>query len=226
MEVGATPFLHYVVTRLRAGKPTVLPFRPVGGGPLEWFGIARTEADFRALREGVDAFVGTTWADITPARAPLDGASPVRQALASYSGGRVFRFRGNEMGTFRSLQRLFRVWEARPNRVLRDAQAPGLVRRAFEMALQAGDGAAAAEALRALRASGVLNRRNGLFLEVQQFDALGAWRETLALPDLPDLIASRRPAAVTDALLRAAYHVHLGPHDAAGDCGRSACHVP
>ena len=216
-QIESNKFLQDVVQRLRDGRPTVLPFRPLDRNEVQWFAVALTELEFRELREGIKAFVGSTWAGNISIRVELSGSSPIRDALRAYSNGRIFRLTGDKNGIGRSLKRMFRAWDARPGRVLGRARTPGLIRRDFEVALQAGDNQAAMEALAELRRGGLVDRRNGLFLDVQRLDALGGWNKILELPDLADLVKGRRPAAVTDALLRAAYHVHLAQFDTKDD---------
>ena len=213
-KLTTQPFLVRAVERLRRGEPTVLPYRPVSGGATQWIGVARTEREFRALREGLDAFVGDTWARVSERRAALDHENPIHSALDAYSGGRVLLVRGDEVGIYRGLQRMLRAWAARPARVHDAPRAPGVLRRAFEVSLVAGDARGASDALRALRDSGTLDRKNAVFLEVQRLASFGQWHAVLALPDLDDLVRASRPAAVTDAVLRAAYHVHLAPIEA------------
>lgn len=216
-DIESNQFLQDVVQRLRAGSPTVLPFQPKDQKEYQWFAIARTELGFRQLREGIEAFVGSTWAVNISSRIQLTGTTPIREALRRYSNGLIFRFQGDAKKIGVSLKRMFMAWDTRPDRVLRHVRAPGLVRRSFETALQVGDNQAATEALAELRRSGVLDRRNELFLEIQRLDAFGEWQKILELPDLIDLIKGRRPTTVTDALLRAAYHVHMASFDVEND---------
>src|SRR5262249_45659667 len=54
--------------------------------------------------------------------------------------------------------------------------------------------------------------------------ARGLWQEILDLPDLVDLLVRPRPAAVTEAIQAALYHVHLVRFEAEGHAGAAVDH--
>lgn len=209
--VARDPDLRGWAERLsRFGKPTVLPLWKENGEVL-WHAIARSEPELQALRESLGAYLGPTYADLAGTRLAIRTDRPVGAALQAYSGGHVLRFRADSDAIRLALRRMFAAWDLRPQRVSREGRSPGVLRREFEMALRARDAEAAREAFAALRDSGALDAANDLYLQVQYCGTFGRWQGLLALPEFRDLVALRRPAAVTDTLLQAVYHVHVAP---------------
>ncbi len=62
------------------------------------------------------------------------------------------------------------------------------------------------------------------WLKVRLLSARGRWQEILDLPELPDLLARGRPAAITEAIQAAVYHVHLARFDADGRTADAVAH--
>lgn len=189
--------------------PTLLPRRR-DGNLDEWYAIAWSESQSRRMAEEVAAFTGLTYSDFSGRRAPLDDA-PVDLAVQEFTDGHGFKFRAKADGR-EALDRLLRVWTTRPaSRSADEIRSVGRLRRDFEAAVTVGDRGLAEELLRTLDEGAHLTRENLLFLKVRMLDGLGLWTDLLELEDLPDLLGKRKPVAVTDALLRAVYRVHLAP---------------
>lgn len=202
-------------------KPTVLPCVREGK-VVDWFGIAFSEKELRELGEALMAFVGPTYSTFRGQRASLDSSDPVEAAVLGLTGGKAFRFRGDDSPDgarkiWQALELMRRVWEGRPDIQPVLPRALGRVLRDFHMSIRAGNRASAEEHLRYLEDSGRLDALNLLFLRVQLLAELGYWEELLRHPDLPDIIQVRRPLVVTRALIQAVYQRELTPYESEGD---------
>ncbi len=189
--------------------PTVLPcWRE--GKVVDWYGLAFDDRQLTALGESLAAFVGPTYTTFRGQAARLDLSDPIDQAVQDLTAGRAYKFRGGDpVEIWRAVERMRKVWERREPRERATPAPVGRVLRDFYMALHAGDIIAAEECLTRLREHYHLDGVNLLYLRVQLLAAFRRWADLLALPELPDLLRLRRPAAVTEALLRAVYHTHL-----------------
>jgi hypothetical protein len=204
----------------------VLPCRR-NDGRIDWYGVARSERELRALREELRAFVGPTYAGFRGERAHLDPADPVEAAVDRFTGGRAFRLaappgKDAQQALWRALE-LMRVVRAR--RVERRMDVPRTTARAlydFRMALAAGDRAEAEAHLRYLRDWQRLDALNLLSLRVQMLAELGGWKELLELPELPTLLEVRRPFSVSQALVGAVYHEEVAPFESLDDPASTA----
>jgi hypothetical protein len=223
LKVDSKPQLPSWVGRLTGATPlpTVLPcWRE--GDVVDWYGLAFDDRELRALGESLTAFVGPSHTTFRGRVANLDGTDPIDQAVQTLTGGRAFKFRGQDPAAiWRSLELMRKVWARRGSRGAQTPTPVGRVLRDFYMALQATDRPAAEDVLLLLRGEYHLDGVNLLFLRVQLLAATCAWRELLGLRELPDLLRLRRPRAVTEALLCAIYRQHLArfeeePADPAG----------
>jgi hypothetical protein len=215
---------------LRADKPrsTVLPCQR-DADTVDWYGVAGSDRELRALGEELRAFVGPTYAGFRGQRARLDPQDPVEEAVAAFTRGRAFRIaapptREAQRALWRALE-LMRGVRSRP--VERRYDMPRTTARAlydFQMALVASDGVEAEAHLRYLREGSRLDALNLLFLRVQLLAELGRWSELLDLPELPTLLQVRRPFAVTQALVGAVYQVELAARESLDDPRAAADH--
>jgi hypothetical protein len=208
---------------LRSDPPTttVLPYQR-DTSSVDWYGVARSDRELRALGEELRAFVGPTYAGFRGERARLDPQSPVEAAVAAFTGGRAFRIAAPATpAAQRALWHALELMrEVRARRVERRLDVPRTTARAlydFRMALLAGDRAEAEAHLRYLRDGHRLDALNLLFLRVQILAALRQWSELLNLPELSTLLQVRRPFAVTQALIGAVYHEELAPRESLDD---------
>jgi hypothetical protein len=218
------PEIGIWVERIRCGdpQPTVLPcFR--GGTTVDWYGLAFDDRQLTALGENLTAFVGPTYTTFRGEVARLDPADPIDSAVRSVTGGRAFKFRGEDpKDIWRVLERMRRVWERRGTRSQATPRPVARVLRDFYMALRARDENAARSSLLLLREGGHLDGVNHLYLQVQFLSAFHRWNEITGHPQLPDLLRLRRPAAVTEAILQAVYNLHLVPFEDPADPRQAA----
>jgi len=204
-----------------APKPTVLPCVREGS-VVDWFGISFSEKELRELGEELMAFIGPTYSTFRRRRAELDRTDPVEAAVFDFTGGKAYKFRGDDSPEgakkiWQALELMRQVWEKRPNVEPVIPRALGRVLRDFHMSLRTRNRASAEEHLRYLEDSGRLDAINLLFLRVQLLAELELWEELLNHPDIPDIIQVRRPLVVTQALIRAVYQRELLSYESEGD---------
>lgn len=210
---GSARMLQPWLIRLEQNLPSVLPCKHDRG--TDWYGVAQSDRELRSLREDLTAFVGPTWSTFRGQRAQLDLNNPVEASVQAFTGGFAFKFQGTSDSSGRSRE----VWQAlelmrqvlnhREPSISKAPRATGRVLRDFYMALQASDRSAAEAQLHYLKTRNRLDPQNLLFLKVRMLSDLAAWEELLALPELPDLLGTRRPYEVTQALIRAVYQQEL-----------------
>ena len=208
-----TNILEPWLKRLETGLPTVLPCKRQQG--TEWYGIAQSERQLRSLGEQLTAFVGPTWSTFRGQRASLDLTDPVEAVINAFTEGRAYKFQGlaNNKGQskqlWEALERMRQVLDHKVDQSYQIPRATGRVLRDFFMALQAYDRAAAESQLQYLQTHNRLDPSNLLFLKVRMLSDLEQWQELLNLPELPDLLQTRRPNEVTQALIRTVYQQEL-----------------
>jgi NADH:ubiquinone oxidoreductase subunit len=210
---GSARMLKPWIIRLEQNLPSVLPCKHDQG--TDWYGIAQSEVQLRSLGEDLTAFIGPTGSTFRGQRAQLDLNNPIEASVHAFTKGLAFKFQGVPDRDGRSRK----VWQALElmrqvldRRVLQPYQTPratGRVLRDFYMALQACDRPAAEVELNYLQVHNRLDPLNLLFLRVRMLSELEVWEELLALPELADLLGSRRPYGVTQALIRAVYQQEL-----------------
>jgi len=210
---GSARMLQPWLTRLERNLPSVLPCKHDRG--TDWYGVARSERELRSLGEYLTAFVGPTWSTFRGQRAQLDLNNPVEASVQAFTSGFAFKFQGTSDSNGKShdvweaLKQMRQVLDRRVDQTYETPRATGRVLRDFYMALQACDRPAAEAQLHYLKTHNRLDPQNLLFLKVRMLSDLAAWAELLALPELPDLLGTRRPYEVTQALIRAVYQQEL-----------------
>lgn len=200
--------------------PTVLPYAK--GGKTVWYAIAPSSHELRRLAADIMAFLGPTWTDFRGVPHPLDPKNPIDAQIAVATDGQAFRFHGmpttlGHNALVASLNRMRRVWE---REVKVEASLPRSTERLlrdFQLALAAGNRLEAEQTLQSLKQEQRLGVQNLLFLRVRMLYEFGRYRELLALGEWDELLANRRPLAVTEAMVTAVYAVHLAPLEKEAD---------
>lgn len=197
---------------LERKSPLILP-RAQEDGSLTWYALASSAQGARELREELMAAVGPSYSDFRGVGARLNGADPVEAAVLSFSGPLAFRLpvvdpelkdacRG-------ALARMLKLHDGRPRRQASETRIPGLILRDLELALRQQDREAADSTLDELRAGGHVDGLNLRFLEVRCHEVFCEWSAIAEEVEEGTLLAVRRPARVTQALLRAVYQLEL-----------------
>ncbi|MFC2034894.1 protein DpdD [Chloroflexota bacterium] len=194
------------------------------GKDLYWYAITCNETNFRDIREQLMAFVGHSFSAIQSERFLIDKNDNVESAILNYFNpdSLVIRFKSaqNESGRLQlidSLNLLLQVYhdaEIRPPDVQR---ATGRVLRDFYIALTVGNRDDAEVALLYLRKHQRLDALNIQFLEVKLRLELGLWQEILLLSNLREIIYSRHPRSVSQAIIKAIYQEYLYSYEVSKD---------
>lgn len=219
LRVGSKPELALWIDRVsnREPLPSVLPcWRP--DGAVDWYGLSFNERQLRSLGESLTAFVGPSYTSFRGRLAELDTSDPIEASVAEFTGGRAYKFRGDDAkAIWAAIERMRRGWERMGPRE-RTAPAPvGRVLRDFHMAIRAGLEDEASRTLGLLREEYHLDGLNLLYLRVGLLASFARWDELLTLPESSDLVHLRRPVAVTESLLRAVYNQYVARFEETSD---------
>jgi len=201
-------------------RPVLLPRKR--SGPPTWYGVAFNGAQGRDLREQITAFAGPTLSTFRGQGYTLDADDSIEATIAQAQPAFVAHFEGGATPDARTqlTNALALMAKVRSGVQVRQSElllSTGQVLRRFYMSLAARNRSEAEEELLYLRRHNLLDALNVQFLEVQLRAELGLWREIIDLPLWPQLVQTRRPLAVTRALLRALYNVYLAPWEGEGD---------
>jgi len=202
------------VERVRAEcRQLVLP-RVVGKPPqTTWYALCRTARDARVLREELLAAVGPSYSDFRGVAARLDPGDPVEAAILAYTGTHAFKLcvvnPGQRETCAGALAAMLARSDGRPVGPSSRPRSRGRVMLDFELALREMDAEGAEAAIAEMRAHGHLDAWNLQFLEIQRWERVGDWSHIVDTLEDGTLYARRRPKRVTQALLRAIYHVEL-----------------
>ena len=201
------------INLLRQPEPvaTVLPFQR-DNREIVLYGVAGSEREFRRLRELLMAFIGPSYSDYSGEPAALDADDPIESAVADFTGGKALRFSTTpelKRDVWESLELMRHVLDRKPKIDKAECVPRNRLLRDFFMALSNYSRATAQETLERLRAGGMLDAKNQLFLTVQLLETFEDWSQLLKLRELSDLLRMRRPLSVTHALIRAVYQQEL-----------------
>ena len=149
-------------------------------------------------------------------------SDPVEQAVREFVGdGLTFKVssptKQSQAAAWRSLDLLQETVQQRPVRTWHVRRPIGRLIGEFEAALAAGDNAASANLLDQIAAAGGLSPANLVNLKIKRLARLGYDAELLRLPGLNDVVLSRPPAPIRDAILTAIYGTALADPLEAGN---------
>lgn len=188
---------------------------------VAWYAMARNARQSRALREQLGAFIGPTYTDFTGQYATLDNTDSVEQAVSESFAPFVYRLRVVNHDDRNHVRRqVFLLRSLRDRRTDRSAslvRPVGRLLRDLEMALVVRNEESAWQCLDDLRARGRLSAHNLTFLKVRILSHFAHWNDVLALPEWQSLVAIRRPARVTHALVKAVYATRFAEFESATD---------
>lgn len=207
-----TPFLDDV----RLSRPVLLLPHVTESSPAAttWYALAIDARYARSIREQLTAFVGPTYTDFTGQQASLDKRLPVEAALLQHQyAPYVFRLRvlkaADRFEVHQQIERLRNLREQHPDRTAEVVRPIGRILRDLEMAILVRNEPGARQCLEHLRTRGRLSAHNLTFLNVRILAAFERWSEIRSLPTFRPLLDNRRPARVTDSLIRCVYEEHF-----------------
>lgn len=202
------PWLH----RLRYGHWSVLPRRT--DDALAWYAVTHSISERERVSLILRAWIGPGFTDFD-GQPPSECADDWERRLQSHVGSNWLRCRvlpGRTDDVRLALSRLVDLEQLRPAVVAQDVVPTGRLVRDFDWALRARDENVSRSILQSLETSGRLSAMNLQYLRIQRFHALQLWDAMISMPGLADVVASRRPRAVTKAVLRGLFEYHLaGP---------------
>lgn len=190
---------------------------------VEWYALARNSRQSRSLKEQLSAFIGPTFTDFTGQYASLDGTDPIERAVSDAFSPFVFRLRvvnhadRNEVRNQILLLRSFR--DIHLDRATNAVRPIGRLLRDLEMSLVVRNIDTAWRYFDELRSRGRLSAHNLTFLKVRILATFGRWSDLLELPEWSSLTTIRRPARVTQGLLKAVYEAHFAEFENNQDIG-------
>lgn len=213
-----TPRFVTWVDRVKSDQDVViLPCRHDDSETI-WYVAAKDTRTFRATRESIVAFLGLTYSNYSGGRPPsLDDSNTVESVLTEWFGKNVLKLRipqslRNDACT--QLERFVALHDGQPQRTPKTKRAIGRVLRDYEAALHAGDTVTATRCLEECQRAGYLDPTNRRYLQLRIDEKREAWRAILDAVDTYNLLYHRhRPRRVSQAILRALYHLDFLEHE-------------
>ncbi|MFB9449703.1 hypothetical protein Dvina_01755 [Dactylosporangium vinaceum] len=174
-----------------------------------------------AVGELLQAFIGTSFARFHGLPAVLNADDPVDQAVLRFAGHPsifvVTSPRSAERHMWDAIRLLQHAVRNRPRRSWHAPAPIGRLLSQFDVAMAAGDNAASASVLEQLSATGGLSAANVAHLRIKRLSRLGRNSELLRMAELPDVVITRPPTPIRDAVLAAVFATALAEPLAAGD---------
>jgi len=216
------PYVDILWRREATEVPIILPRRQEKNGALTAYVIAHNRAHAVVVAEMLTAFVGPSFSRFDGLPARLDPDDPVEQAVREFVGDSLtFKVssptKQSQAAAWRSLDLLQETVQQRPVRSWHVHRPIGRLIGEFEAALAAGDNSASADLLDQIAAAGGLSPTNLVNLKIKRLARLGYDAELLRLPGLNDVVLSRPPAPIRDAILTAIYGTALAAPLEAGN---------
>ncbi|MEU2661926.1 hypothetical protein [Micromonospora sp. NPDC007220] len=201
--------------------PVVLPRQDPETRQWMAYVISLDERHAVVVGELLRAFVGTSFARFHGLPAKLDPRDPIDQAVVRFAGhSSIFVIvspRSAEKSMWNAIRLLQQAVRLRPKRSLHVPTPVGRLLSQFDVAMAAGDNATSASLLEQLSATGGLSATNIAYLRIKRLARLGRNAELLQLAELPDVVTTRPPNPIRDAILAATFTTILAEPLAAGE---------
>jgi hypothetical protein len=202
------------------GLPYILPRNEPGQQNKYVYVIPRDARQANTVREWLNAFVVPSYATFADRIEPLRPGDPIDDAVAAFAGHRRVLVLEHDHKTARDLwivlKRMHRAIKNRPAVQWNDIRPVGRLLTDFDVAMAAGDHRTAAELLTRLEGVG-LGAMNITYLTVKRLARMGRHSELLRLPQLRDVVATRPPVPVREAILDALHSTLAARPIADGD---------
>jgi hypothetical protein len=183
-----------------------------------YYAIAASASEWRKLRPLLIAYAGPTLTSFRGWPEPLQPSLPVEACLLAGGWHIVARLiPGKEQRvvqmTRRSLVRMLEAIEAAPMTTQVAYEPTSRLIARFVDFLNGNNRVEAERILELCRSELRLDALNLLFLRVQLLAHFNDWSGVSEIPEFSSLCYTRKPSAVTNALLEALYQTHLSPID-------------
>lgn len=200
------------------GFPGGLLSLPLADGGSHFYAAARTPADWRRLRPLLLSFAGPTLTDFRGAQSVLRSDLPHEAVLANAGLAAVARLAApasTAVSAARALQRLATLVARTPQDSRPAPESTGRLLARIQDHLNALAIDDAHRLLERCRAEHRLDALNLRFLEIEILATARDWPGIVALPFFDDVLQTRRPPAISAALLEALYWTSFcGPEGA------------
>lgn len=188
-------------------EATVLPYID-SKKKVTWFGLAFNDAQYSQLDDGLTAFMGPSFSTFHRNKVQ-DKGHPVASYVHEITSGRYFAFEADNAHVMAQLQLMFSVWKRRPANRQTISRDMSHLLRDFYTSLEAKDRMSAEASYESIKGFGQLSSQNILFLQIQMLSVFESWDELFSLNAIREVIASRRPIAVTETLLTGLYKLYI-----------------
>lgn len=198
--------------------PGALLAFPRHGKRTLYYGIANDAAEWRRLRPLLIAYAGPTLTSFQGWPEPLLARALPAEALLGSGGfhvvARLVPGEQPKVGTFasRSLQRMVAMVLAAPSTTIAAPQSTERLLARFSDCLNGQDFDGAQEVLAQCERELRIDALNLLFLRIRLLSWFNNWAAIVAMPEFGALCHTRRPRAVTAALLEAVFQVRVEQH--------------
>jgi hypothetical protein len=213
------PFLEPLRSGIR--RSLILPRRHANGR-TDAYVVNWDTSQTATMRGMLEAFVAHSIVPFDGRVARLNESDPVDAAVIGLVGhGCTFVLQpptqDAQSTLWKTLSLLRDLLDSKPDRNQSIPRPLGRIMAEFNAALGSGAVAASAELLDEMTTLGGLSPINLAYLRVHRLGRLGRSAELLRLPSLDDVIASRPPGAVSEAILSAWLHVEMADVNTAND---------
>ncbi|MEV0731907.1 protein DpdD [Polymorphospora sp. NPDC050346] len=200
--------------------PYILPRNEPGKDRKNVYVIPRDARKATTVREWLNAFVVPSHAVFADRPEPLRAGDPIDDAVATFAGHRrafVLEYsQATSKELWIALKRMHRVVADQPATQWSETLPVGRLLAEFDLAMASGDHRSSAELLSRLESAG-LGGMNIAYLTVKRLARMGRHSELLRLPNLRDIVTTRPPAPVREAVLDALHSTLVAAPLMAGD---------
>jgi len=193
------------------------------GYVVDYYGISFSDQDFRQLGKDLEAFVGCSYSTFELRRSELSVDDPIERAILQFGVEFVYKFKSDSKDEESSPQISKKIALMRELAAQRQVRKPRqriplhMVLRDYYMALEAENRVGAEKAIEEIRADGLLDAVNVLFLKTLVICRFGSLLELERSGFQVDLLTLRRPIAVTEAVISLIYRAELSSFEETGD---------
>ncbi len=202
----------WIVRFQQQQSPYCLPRVDATSQQTSWYVLCTDARQTRSVRETLQSFIGSTYANFNGELATLSPSDPIEQLCQQAFGQLVFRLcilDGKDRAKVILLLKTMIEFRERDNlRLLVAAKPIGRLIRDLEMAIITKNEDSANRIYNEIRGRGRLSATNIAFLRIRILAAFDRWTEIMLLPNLSDLLNVRRPKSITVQIAVAVYR-HL-----------------
>ncbi len=194
-----------------------------------YYGVARTDIEWRGLRPLISASVGISYSDFTGIAANFEPTSDLERVLVAngYTKFSKFGAHGNKQlgkDLANSLLRLVNAVASRPTTPSLAITTTAQLVSEFDMALEYRQHQQCNDILAELSNNLRLDQMNIRFLRTRMHARFGEWSELVNEPYFPSLTIHRRPARISADLVEAIYKTRFASFESSDDAKGAVDH--